>query len=96
MRPYYPHHFGPMEPGRMGHSFGWGFPLLGGLFWLLMVGLLVFLIVTVIRREKAMRHYTAAGLPAAAGQSPLDIAKTRYAKGEINKEEYEALRKDLE
>jgi putative membrane protein len=85
-----------MGPGPMGHGFRGGFPLLGGLFWLLMVGLLVFLVVTVVRREKAMRHYTGAGLPPAAGQSPLDIAKTRYAKGEINKNEFEALRKDLE
>lgn len=29
-------------------------------------------------------------------ESALDIAKKRYARGEINKEEFEALRKDLE
>ena len=30
------------------------------------------------------------------GESALDIVKKRYARGEIEKEEFEALRKDLE
>ncbi len=28
-------------------------------------------------------------------QSPLDILKTRYARGEISREEYEEMRRDL-
>lgn len=31
----------------------------------------------------------------ARDESPLDIAKRRYANGEINKEQFEALKKDL-
>ena len=29
------------------------------------------------------------------GSTPLEILKQRYARGEINKEEYEAMKRDL-
>lgn len=35
------------------------------------------------------------GRQAGAGENPLDILKTRYARGEITKEEFEAKKKDL-
>jgi putative membrane protein len=34
--------------------------------------------------------------PAKMDQTPLEILKARYARGEISREEYEQMRRDLE
>ena len=54
------------------------------LFWL-------FLIVAAIL---FYRRYSARSRPGGA-ESPLDVAKKRYARGEINKEDFEKLKQDL-
>ena len=51
------------------------------------IALIVWLIVRFTRHE-ASRGGT-------EGSRPLDIARTRYAKGEITKDEYDRLKKDL-
>jgi putative membrane protein len=53
----------------------------------IIIGLIVWAVVAVSRREG----------PPAAGEkrTPLDIAKERYARGEITRDEFERLRKDL-
>ena len=56
------------------------------------------LILLVVGAVVAYRWYTQrpdGSLPASKNQSALDIAKERYARGEITKEEYERLRDDL-
>jgi putative membrane protein len=54
------------------------------LFW----GSIVALVVWVVRRLSA-------GNERPRLQSPLDIAKERYARGEIDRQEFERLRQDL-
>lgn len=67
---------------------GWGWWMVFGvilmiLFW----GGLITLIIWGIGR---LTHHGTIGK-----QTPLDIAKERYAKGEINKEQFEQIKKEL-
>ena len=65
----------------------WGFG--GGwmlIIWIIIIGLIVWGVIALIR-------YTSQGT--GEKRQPLGIAKERYAKGEISKEEYERIKKDL-
>jgi putative membrane protein len=75
--------------GMMGgfNPFGWILPLF---FFLLLVAAVVLFIVWVIRSEgKTLMPMPTAGAPL------LDTLKMRYAKGEITKEQFDAMKKDL-
>ena len=64
--------------------------LFGGIFWLLLIGAIVYLIASVFASGHAHEHRHDHG-----EEDPLAIAKRRYAKGEISREEFEQIRKDL-
>lgn len=64
------------------HMFGFG---LGYVFMFLFWGLLIYGVVLLFR------HNGFAG-----GSRAFDILKERYAKGEITKEQFEAMKKDLQ
>lgn len=68
-----------------GNDWGWG--LLMMTFWILVVSAIVVLIV-----RGTYTHDGSDSNPSTA----LDIAKQRYAKGEINKNEFEQMKKDLQ
>ena len=85
-RPYY-----GWGPGLMGWGpMGWFGPLGMILFWVLII-LVIVLLIRGIRTSKGSGR-EAGPLP----ESALDILKKRYARGEINKEEYLEKKKDLE
>ena len=72
------------------HYGGW-WAGLGIILMIIFWGLIIWLIVWAIRRSGA-------GSGPGSGQvqqTPLDIAKTRYARGEITKEQFEQIKKDL-
>ena len=74
-------------PATSPGAFGFVLPVLHLLFWLV----IVVLIVRLLSRHRHFDHR----LHAHGQTSALDIAKTRYAKGEVTKAEFEALKKDL-
>jgi len=58
------------------------------IIWVVIIGLIAWGVVALIRRGNSKPN-------AGEKQNPLDIAKERYAKGEISKEEFERIKKDL-
>jgi putative membrane protein len=67
---------------------GWGWGVFGMVWMLLFWGSIIALVVWGINR------LTKAG-DSPRSQTPLDIARTRYARGEIRREEFEQLKRDL-
>ena len=77
--------FGMMGSGMMG-----GFTMfLMPVFWVVITGLIIWLVVA------ALQGSGASDSTANKADSPMEILKRRYAQGEIDKEEYEAKKKDL-
>ena len=67
--------------------------ILGSIISIVMLIGLVLLVVWAVRRMSGSTPRP--GAPAPAGQSARDIAQVRYAKGEITREEYQQILKDL-
>lgn len=80
---YYPRGWHMMDD--WGHM-SWGY---GGWFmWLIFLALIGFVVYFVVRGEKWMKR-------GGSEETPLDILKKRYARGEITKQEYEKMKQDL-
>jgi len=67
------------------HMSGWG----GGFFMWIVLVVLVAAIIYLILRQRDLSS-------GSAGQDALEILKQRYARGELTKQEYEQMRKDLQ
>ncbi|MFC1535441.1 SHOCT domain-containing protein [Thermodesulfobacteriota bacterium] len=80
-----------MGPGMMG---GWGMGWFGGIFmlvfWALVIVGLIFLIKLLIQSSKGE-----SGKILSNSSRALDILKERYARSEIDKNEFEEKKKDL-
>lgn len=68
---------------------GGGFMWLGILFWIVLFIVVIWIVITVIKKNKI----TGSGFPDT--ETPVDIIKKRYAKGEITKEQFEEMKKSL-
>ena len=63
---------------------GWWW-LLGAIFWIGVIVLIIW----------GVRELTRRGSSSSSGSSALDIARERYARGEISREEFETIKKNL-
>jgi putative membrane protein len=83
--------FSPQGPGgRMPmthYGFGYGGGILMGVILLVVIGALIYFF---------MQTQKTKGQTPTRNENHLDILKKRYAKGEIAKEDYERMKKDLE
>ena len=68
----------------------WVFPMFMPIFWLVMIGLCLYFI---FGRRGAGKPWVPGRSP--EGETALDILKRRYAKGEINKDEFEQMKRDI-
>lgn len=80
---------GPNDPsGNWGHMMGHGYG--GGFMWfivLVVVGVILFYLLQALQSK---------GSDASIKETPMDILKKRYAQGEIDKDEFVRMKKDLE
>jgi len=78
-------------PGMMGWGYGMGWfgTIIMAAFWIAVIVGIVFLIRWLALSMRTGSHGTT------PGDSALEILKKRYAGGEINKEEFEAKKRDL-
>jgi putative membrane protein len=65
----------------------------GGLGMILFVGLIILLIVLAVRRVGGFASRSDSSTP--RERAPLEILQERFARGDIDKEEYEERRKTL-
>jgi putative membrane protein len=87
----------------MGFEFGGGFGIfavvamvVGLVFWGLVIAALILGVRWLIRQNSQDRYAgPPAGTAGPAAEDPLEVLRHRYAKGEIDEEEYERRRKTL-
>ena len=64
-----------------GHGYGW-------IIWIIALFVIIWIVIRIANAGQNRRTDC-------SGESPLDIIKKRYARGEISKEEFEQMKKDL-
>lgn len=74
-------------------EFGLGGMVFGGLrmiaFWVLVIGGAVWLVVTLARESQG------SSATPISGQTPSAVLQARYARGEITKEQFEQMRRNI-
>jgi putative membrane protein len=78
---------------------GFGFGGLGMIFmlvfWVVIIALAVWLLSNIFPRATNSSSLRAAAGRSDLSESPLEILKQRYARGEINREQYELMKHEI-
>ena len=83
-------YYGGHGPGGWGPMMHYGFGYGGMFMWIIFLISIGFLVYFFVQTQKTK------GQTPTQNESHLDILKKRYAKGEITREDYERMKKDLE
>jgi putative membrane protein len=83
---------GMMYGNGYGHG-GWMYSWGGGIFmWIIMIAVIAVVVYIIVAPISSRQNRTQGQQPTESAQ---EILKKRYAKGEISKEEYERMKKDI-
>jgi putative membrane protein len=74
---------------KMGHDMGWGFMGFGWILWVIIFVVIIWVAIKIANVNQNRKFDS-------PQESPLDILKKRYARGEISKEQHEQIKKDLQ
>jgi putative membrane protein len=77
------------QNGGYGYGYGWW----AWLFWIIILVIIVWIIASLASRGRRRRDNNG---DIADKETALDILKQRYARGEISKDQYEQMKKDIE
>ena len=69
-----------------------GMGMFGIFFWVLVVGLVIWGVNQLVQNNRQSAPGPPGSLPK---NSPMEILKQRYARGEITKEQFEEMKRDL-
>lgn len=69
----------------MGGDFMW----FGWIFGLIFIGLIIWAVIAIVNKNQNSNQ----SLP--SGETPLDILKRRYARGEITKDKFDEMKRNL-
>lgn len=88
--------FADADGGHHGPGMMWGGMGFGSIVMVVFIVAVVVLIVLLVRWLGGMGQHESGVHSTPRGKSPLDILQERYARGEIEKEEFEERRRTLE
>ena len=69
----------------------YGMGIFGALFWIAVIVLIIWGVSQIVQADRAERR----GSQRMDPESPLEILKRRYARGEVSRSEFEQMREEL-